>query len=72
MGALLQILPVKSRKRGSRDVLDTFATHFSIFDDVTDTDCCAQKGGSRYRDIRTSTYKQEKKYYDSAVSVVLV
>ena len=34
--------PVKSRNVLTRDLLDTFAVHYGLVRDVTDTDCWAQ------------------------------
>ena len=36
----------KEQKRLARDVFDTFATHFGLVYDVTDTHCWAQNGSS--------------------------
>ena len=41
---LIHSLPMKSGKRLSRDVFDTFATHASLVYDVIDTDSWAQNG----------------------------
>ena len=57
---LARFLPLKNRKRLSRDLLDTFITHSAYVRDVTDTDFCAQNGGTHsrvFRDFQKSIVK---------------
>ena len=74
------LLPLKSRKRLARDVLDSFATHAGLVYDVTDTDCWhtqkkkKEKGEEKkehlhlcFRDFQTSTFtdKPDEKFSEN-------
>ena len=57
---LARFLPLKNRKRLSRDLLDTCITHSVYVRDVTDTDFWAQNGGTHsrvFRDFQKSIVK---------------
>ena len=45
--------PVKSRNVLTRDLLDTFAVHYGLVRDVTDTDCWAQD------ELENSTFSKQ-------------
>ena len=50
---LVRFLQMKSRKRMSHDVFDTFTPHSGLVHDVTNTDCWAQNGSTHGRVLAT-------------------